>query len=124
MLLNMTRSIKIAFLVLVASASWLIAQDLNQPGLDSADKAAQDAEKKVDEAEKASDGSVAAPAATDRAADPTAAPAATADSQVGNIYNDGKNTYATSQAKFELTATDNISNLDYIEFKIGEPQSF
>lgn len=130
----MTRSIKIAMVLLIASASWLIAQDLNQPGLDSADKAAQDAEKKVDEAEKASEGKAAAPAVGDRAADPAAAqpaaaqPAAaqpaTADNQVGNIYNDGKNTYATSQAKFELTATDNLSNLDYIEYKIGDVSQF
>ena len=35
MLLNMTRSIKIAMVLMIASASWLIAQDLNQPGLDS-----------------------------------------------------------------------------------------
>ena len=108
---------------MIASASLLIAQDLQQPAIDSADKAAQDAEKKVDEAEKAADGKVDAPAATDRAADKpadTTAKPATADNQVGNIYNDGKNTYATSQAKFELTATDNISNLDYIEFSIGD----
>lgn len=132
MLLNITRSIKIALVVMIASASWLIAQDLNQPGLDSADKAAQDAEKKVDEAEKASDGKIdaPAPAATDRAAQPAATadkPAdkpATADNQVGNLYNDGKNTYATSQAKFELTATDNISNLDYIEYKVDDAQQF
>ena len=130
MLPNMTRTIKVALVVMIASASWLIAQDLQQPAIDSADKAAQDAEKKVDEAEKAADGKVDAPAATDRAADkPADKPAeaakpATADNQVGNIYNDGKNTYATSQAKFELTATDNISNLDFIEYKIGDVSQF
>lgn len=128
--MNIKRSIKIGFVVLVASASWLIAQDLNQPELDSADKAAQDAEKKVDEAEKAAEGKVEVPATTDRAAQPATTqpaagqPTATADNQVGNIYNDGKNTYATSQAKFELTATDNISNLDYIEYKINEAYQF
>jgi hypothetical protein len=126
MLLNMTRSIKIALVVMIASASLLIAQDLNQPALDSADKAAQDAEKKVNEAEKASNGKIDAPAATDRAAEQPAATTApaTADNQVGNLYNDGKNTYATSAAKFELTATDNISNLDFIEFRIDESQQF
>lgn len=136
MLVNMKRTIKIGFVMLVASASWLIAQDLNQPALDSADKAAQDAEKKVDEAEKAAEGGVTPPATSERAAEPaattestaTAQPAtaqpATADSQVGNIYNDGKTTYATSQAKFELTATDNISNLDFIEYKIDDSHQF
>lgn len=125
MLVNMKRTMKIAFVLFVASASWLIAQDLNQPALESADKAAQDAEKKVDEAEKAVGGKVEIPAATERAADkPAAAQPATADTQVGNIYNDGKTTYATSQARFELTATDNISNLDFIEFKINESYQF
>jgi len=134
MLLNMTRTLTVALVVMIASASWLIAQDLNQPGLDSADKAAQDAEKKVDEAEKASEGKVDAPAA-DRAAQPGDKPAdqpaaqptaqpATADNQVGTTYNDGKNTYATSNAKFELTATDNISNVDFIEYKIGDVSHF
>ncbi|MBS0617736.1 MAG: hypothetical protein JSR44_06070 [Spirochaetes bacterium] len=121
---------KIAFVVMVASASWLIAQDLNQPGLDSADKAAQDAEKKVDEAEKASDGNVqAAPAQPTQPTQPatntqTTTQPATADNQVGKLYNDGKNTYATSQAKFELTATDNISNLDYIEYKLDDANQY
>lgn len=128
MLKKMTRSVMVCLVLFVASASWIVAQDLNQPALDSADKAAQDAEKKVDEAEKAAEGNVDAPAANERAAQPTAtesaARPATADNQVGNIYNDGKNTYATSQAKFELTATDNISNLDYIEYKIDEAYQF
>lgn len=128
MLKKMTRSVMVCLVLFVASASWIVAQDLNQPALDSADKAAQDAEKKVDEAEKAAEGNVDAPAASERAAQPTAtesaARPATADNQVGNIYNDGKNTYATSQAKFELTATDNISNLDYIEYKIDEAYQF
>ncbi|MFZ5629389.1 MAG: OmpL47-type beta-barrel domain-containing protein [Spirochaetota bacterium] len=121
----MKRTIKIGFVMLVASASWLIAQDLNQPALDTADKAAQDAEKKVDEAEKAAEGKVEVPAASERAAEkPAGTQPATADNQVGNIYNDGKTTYATSQAKFELTATDNISNLDFIEYKINESYQF
>ncbi|HMY10314.1 MAG TPA: hypothetical protein PKC74_01730, partial [Turneriella sp.] len=121
----MKRTIKIGFVMLVASASWLIAQDLNQPALDSADKAAQDAEKKVDEAEKAAEGKVEVPATSERAAEkPAGTQPATADNQVGNIYNDGKTTYATSQAKFELTATDNISNLDFIEYKINESYQF
>ncbi len=125
MLVNMKRTIKIGFVMLVASASWLIAQDLNQPALDSADKAAQDAEKKVDEAEKAAEGKVEVPATSERAAEkPAGTQPATADNQVGNIYNDGKTTYATSQAKFELTATDNISNLDFIEYKINESYQF
>lgn len=128
MLKKMTRSVMVCLVLFVASASWIVAQDLNQPALDSADKAAQDAEKKVDEAEKAAEGNVDVPAASERAAQPTAtesaARPATADNQVGNIYNDGKNTYATSQAKFELTATDNISNLDYIEYKIDEAYQF
>lgn len=125
MLLNMKRTIKIGFVMLVASASLLIAQDLNQPALDSADKAAQDAEKKVDEAEKAAEGKVEVPATSERAAEnPAGTQPATADNQVGNIYNDGKTTYATSQAKFELTATDNISNLDFIEYKINESYQF
>lgn len=130
MIMNLTRSMKIAFVVMVASASWLIAQDLNQPGLDSADKAAQDAEKKVDEAEKASDGNVqAAPAQPTQPTQPatntqTTTQPATADNQVGKLYNDGKNTYATSQAKFELTATDNISNLDYIEYKLDDANQY
>lgn len=128
MLKKMTRSVMVCLVLFVASASWIVAQDLNQPALDSADKAAQDAEKKVDEAEKAAEGKVDAPAASERAAQPaateSAARPATADNQVGNIYNDGKNTYATSQAKFELTATDNISNLDFIEYKIDEAYQF
>ncbi|GAB4443884.1 MAG: hypothetical protein OHK0011_26090 [Turneriella sp.] len=125
MLLNMKRITKVGFVMLVASASWLIAQDLNQPGLESADKAAQDAEKKVEEAEKATEGKVETPAASERAAEkPAATQPATADSQVGYIYNDGKTTYATSQAKFELTATDNISNLDFIEYKINDAYQF
>jgi hypothetical protein len=125
MLLNMKRNIKIGFVMLVASASLLIAQDLNQPALDSADKAAQDAEKKVDEAEKAAEGTVEVPATSERAAEkPAGTQPATADNQVGNIYNDGKTTYATSQAKFELTATDNISNLDFIEYKINDAYHF
>ena len=128
MLVNMKRAIKIGVVLFVASASWLIAQDLNQSGLESADKAAQDAEKKVDEAEKAVEGKVevpATPATSERAAEkPVEIKPATADNQVGNIYNDGKTTYATSQAKFELTATDNISNLDYIEYKINDAYQF
>jgi hypothetical protein len=125
MLLNMKRNIKIGFVMLVASASLLIAQDLNQPALDSADKAAQDAEKKVDEAEKAAEGTVEVPATSERAAEkPAGTQPATADNQVGNIYNDGKTTYATSQAKFELTATDNISSLDFIEYKINDAYQF
>jgi hypothetical protein len=125
MLLNMKRNIKIGFVMLVASASLLIAQDLNQPALDSADKAAQDAEKKVDEAEKAAEGKVEVPATSERAAEkPAGTQPATADNQVGNIYNDGKTTYATSQAKFELTATDNISSLDFIEYKINDAYQF
>jgi len=127
MIMNLTRSMKIAFVVMIASASWLIAQDLNQPGLDSADKAAQDAEKKVDEAEKASDGNVqATPAQPTQPAQPTTntQTTTTADNQVGKLYNDGKNTYATSQAKFELTATDNISNLDYIEYKLDDANQY
>lgn len=130
MSINVKRTLKIGVVVLVASASWLVAQDLNQPGLDSADRAAQDAEKRVDEAEKAASGQADAPAtatptASERSADtqPNTA-ATTADSQVGSVYNDGKNTYATSQAKFELTATDNISNLDYIEYKINDAYQF
>jgi hypothetical protein len=134
MLVNMKRAIKIGVVLFVASASWLIAQDLNQSGLESADKAAQDAEKKVDEAEKAVEGKVevpatpatpTTPATSERAAEkPVEIKPATADNQVGNIYNDGKTTYATSQAKFELTATDNISNLDYIEYKINDAYQF
>jgi hypothetical protein len=131
MFMKMKRTIRIGFLMLVASASWLIAQDLNQPALESADKAAQDAERKVDEAEKATEGSVGVPvapttpAASERSAEkPSEIRPATADNQVGNIYNDGKITYATSQARFELTATDNISNLDFIEFKIDDAYQF
>jgi hypothetical protein len=138
MLLNMNRTIKIAFAMVVASVSLLIAQDLNQPALDSADRAAQEAEKRVDEAEKAAEGNVEVPGTNERAAGQgsTAEPASaqpaqpaevkpvTADHQVGNIYNDGKTTYATSQAKFELTATDNISNLDFIEYKIDDAYQF
>lgn len=138
MLLNMNRTIKIAFAMVVASVSLLIAQDLNQPALDAADRAAQEAEKRVDEAEKAAEGNVEVPGTNERAAGQgsTAEPASaqpaqpaevkpvTADHQVGNIYNDGKTTYATSQAKFELTATDNISNLDFIEYKIDDAYQF
>jgi hypothetical protein len=86
MLVNMKRAIKIGVVLFVASASWLIAQD---------------AEKKVDEAEKAVEGKVelpATPATSERAAEkPVEIKPATADNQVGNIYNDGETTYATSQ---------------------------
>ncbi|HRP68879.1 MAG TPA: hypothetical protein PLY93_05050 [Turneriella sp.] len=125
MLLNMTRTIKVVTVLAIASTSWLIAQDLQLPAIDAADKAAQDAEKKVNEAERATDGS-AAPARVEQGATTATAPNsnATADNQVGHIYNDGKNTYATSQARFELTATDNVSNLDFIEYKIDEANQF
>lgn len=125
MLLNMKRTTKVALVLAIASASWLVAQDLQQPGLDASDKAAQDAEKKVDEAERATEGTTT-PARVENSAsaDTATHSTATADNQVGRIFNDGKTTYATSQARFELTATDNVSMLDYIEYKIDDANQF
>lgn len=39
---------------------------------------------------------------------------------VGIIYNDGRMNYANSQTKFELTASDQISDVDFIEYRIND----
>jgi len=111
-------------LVLALTTALVFAQDAEQPAVDSADKAAQDAGGKVDQA---TDGTTPPAATPDqpKAADPATTPATvTADSQVGQTYNDGKNTYATSQAKFELTATDTVSSLDYVEYRLDEATNY
>lgn len=36
------------------------------------------------------------------------------------LYNDGKMNYATSATKFQLTAADSLSNIDYIEYRIDD----
>lgn len=41
-------------------------------------------------------------------------------SEGGNIYSDGRITYATSSAQFKLKAEDNLSTLKHIEFKIDD----
>lgn len=121
-------TLKPGLVLVLASVSWLAAQDLNTAALDAADQAAQDAERRVDEAERAVEGASQAPTTSTREVkeqqQPSATAKTTADSQVGHVYFDGKTTYATSQARFELTATDNISNLDYIEFKIDDAYQF
>lgn len=121
----------------------LFAQSLPESDLQQADEIATEAEKKVTEAEGATSSQPATrdastPANTGTTTTTTTTPAttttppattttttttqpsSTGSTQAGAIYNDGKNNYATSATKFELVATDNLSTLDFIEYRVDD----
>ncbi|MCB1147590.1 MAG: hypothetical protein KDK41_02365 [Leptospiraceae bacterium] len=79
------------------------------------EKAEMDAKKK---AENAGSTTTVNPAATTETT--TAGSEGAANNPGAIIYNDGRMNYANSQTKFELTASDQISDVDYIEYRIND----
>ncbi|MDW8306579.1 MAG: hypothetical protein RML34_05890 [Leptospiraceae bacterium] len=97
----------------------------------SADALAQEAEVKVNKAIEATQEKSPPPAVQQKPQEKETAPAARnvatttpAEKPPENLspllYNDGKMNYATSATKFQLTAADNLSNVDFIEYRIDD----
>lgn len=102
----------------------LFAQDV--PGTSDADKVAEDAEKRVQEAEaaKGNEKGESESKSTETTSDDTSTTAKKEEpkeeSKNSNIYDDGKNVFATSATKFALESSDNLSTTKFVEYKIDD----
>ncbi len=120
-------------LVVILAAFSLSAQQLPSKAADS-DALATEAESKVNKAVEATQEAKkpattgtanqaetrTAGSATARSTGSTTSTTSSSDSLSPVLYNDGRMNYATSATKFQLTAADSLSNIDYIEYRIDD----